>query len=200
MSTTGRQGAGSGGHFWRCYCCTYLLYTRCGVCSNLGQVARPGAMLPDLRTRLRLGAASWASATSAQASWYPLRTVDAADAAVAAYARSLLASSGGPVWLGSAVATDQRPGQVTYRLRWGRLARDLTLITVVQRWTYLGGVLSSWHVVPGGTAPAASSGGRWSAGPAARGHLRRGRPSRIATKGGRREVPRRHGFPPKARR
>lgn len=86
----------------------------------------------------------------------PLLTVDTPAAAVSAYGNSVSASSGGQVQLASARVTDQAPGRALYELHWHRPDRDLVTITVVQRSAYLGGMLSSWQVVEGGSAPAAA--------------------------------------------
>ena len=97
----------------------------------------------------------------------PLLTVDSPGAAVAAYAHSVSASSGGRVTLASTRVTDMSVGRASYQLQWHRPDRDLTAVTVVERRTYLGGRLSSWHVVDSGSAPATAAGG--SAAPAAPG-------------------------------
>ena len=82
----------------------------------------------------------------------PLRTVDSPGAAVSAYAESVSASSGGQVRLMSAQVTDQSHGRASYVLQWRRPDRDLAMVAVVQRRTFLGGMLSSWHVVESGSA------------------------------------------------
>lgn len=83
-----------------------------------------------------------------------LLTVDSPGAAVSAYADSVSASSGGQVRLASARVVDQGDGRTRYELQWHRPVRDLTAMTVVERSTFLGGILSSWHVVQGGSAAA----------------------------------------------
>jgi hypothetical protein len=86
----------------------------------------------------------------------PFRTVDSPSAAVAAYADSVSAGSGGQVTLAAARVTDQSPGRASYALQWHRPDRDLATVAVVQRRAFLGGRLASWHVVEGGAAPAAA--------------------------------------------
>jgi hypothetical protein len=86
----------------------------------------------------------------------PLRTLDSPGAAVSAYAHSVSASSGGQVRLASARVTDQGSGRASYELQWHRPDRELVTIVVVQRRAFLGGLLSTWHVVEGGSAPAAA--------------------------------------------
>lgn len=86
----------------------------------------------------------------------PLLTVDTPRAAVSAYATSVADSSGGQVTLSSARLIDRAEGRASYELQWQRPDRELTTITVVQRRAVLGGLLSSWHAVDSGSAPAAA--------------------------------------------